>query len=269
MGAITVPPLPAAEMPSHSELDTEKMLQAWLDQNQYTRKGILRYEAIFGKTWVSVGGESTTRQFVAHLDLKPGMKVLDIGCGIGGSAFYMARNYMVDVNGIDLSTNMIAIADDYRKEMEPAVKHRTQFYVEDALSMDYPDNFYDVVYSRDTILHIPEKNELFAKFLQTLKPGGRLLISDYCHGDQPHSNNFKEYGKGLEGAGFKDVQALDKTGMMMDVMKTELAYFNKIKSKFVLEFSHEDFNYIEQGWKAKQVRTKSGDQAWGLFIATK
>ena len=39
---------------------------------------------------------------------------------------------------------------------------------------------------------------------------------------------------------------MDKTGMMMDVLKTELAYFNKIKSKFVLEFSHEDFNYIEQ-----------------------
>merc|ERR1711913_80213 len=239
--AITVPPLPAAEMPSHSELDTEKssgnkekMLQAWLDQNQYTRKGILRYEAIFGKTWVSVGGESTTRQFVAHLDLKPGMKVLDIGCGIGGSAFYMARNYMVDVNGIDLSSNMIAIADDYRKEMEPAVKHRTQFYVEDALSMDYPDNFYDVVKSRDYDLH-----------------------------------TVKEYGQILEQAGFKDVQALDKTGMMMEVLRNELVYFNNIKSKFVLEFSYEDFHYIEQGWKAKQVRTKSGDQAWGLFIATK
>merc|ERR1719381_412632 len=106
----------------------------------------------------------------------------------------MARNYMVDVNGIDLSTNMIAIADDYRKEMEPAVKHRTQFYVEDALSMDYPDNFYDVVYSRDTILHIPEKNELFAKFLQTLKPGGRRLISDYCQGEglrPPHREGLR------------------------------------------------------------------------------
>ena len=42
------------------------------------------------------------------------------------------------------------------------------------------------------------------------------------------------------------VQALDKTGMMMDVLKNELVYFNKIKQKFVLEFSYEDFHYIEQ-----------------------
>ena len=55
-------------MPADSGLDDEKsggnkkkMLQTWLDQNQYTRKGILRYEAIFGRTYVSVGGETTTR----------------------------------------------------------------------------------------------------------------------------------------------------------------------------------------------------------------
>ena len=42
------------------------------------------------------------------------------------------------------------------------------------------------------------------------------------------------------------VQALDKTGMMMDVLRNELVYFNNIKSKFVLEFSYEDFHYIEQ-----------------------
>merc|ERR1711930_2101 len=104
-------------MPSHSELDTtksgdskEKMLQAWLDQNQYSRKGILRYEAIFGRTYVSVGGEETTKDFCSRLCLSPGMKVLDIGCGTGGSAFYMARRYGVDVHGVDLASNMIAIA---------------------------------------------------------------------------------------------------------------------------------------------------------------
>ena len=87
--------------------------------------------------------------------------MLDIGCGTGGSAFFMARNYGVDVYGYDLSTNMIGIAQDYRNEMEAAVKHRVQFYVEDAMTMEYPDNFYDVVYSRDTILHITDKPALF------------------------------------------------------------------------------------------------------------
>ena len=86
------------EMPAHSGLDSDKsgdekkhMLQVWLDQNQYSRKGILRYEKIFGRTYVSVGGETTTKDFTAQLCLAPGMKVLDIGCGTGGSAFYMAR----------------------------------------------------------------------------------------------------------------------------------------------------------------------------------
>ena len=57
----------------------------------FPRNGIRRYEEIFGRTFVSVGGESTTSEFVAQLNLKPGMKVLDFGCGIGGSAFLMAR----------------------------------------------------------------------------------------------------------------------------------------------------------------------------------
>ena len=47
---------------------------------------------------MSVGGEVTTREFVAKLDLKPGMKVLDIACGTGGSAFFMARTFVKKVN---------------------------------------------------------------------------------------------------------------------------------------------------------------------------
>ena len=54
--------------------------------------------------------------------------------------------YGVDVHGVDLASNMIAIAQDYRLEMEPEVKHRVQFYIEDATAMSYPKNFYDVVY---------------------------------------------------------------------------------------------------------------------------
>ena len=55
-----------------------------MDQRQYTRNGVLRYEKIFGSGFVSTGGIDTTTEFLKKLNLKPGQKVLDVGCGIGG-----------------------------------------------------------------------------------------------------------------------------------------------------------------------------------------
>ena len=45
------------------------------------------------------------------------MKVLDIGCGTGGSAFYMANRYGVEVLGLDLSQNMLDIANEHKKKL--------------------------------------------------------------------------------------------------------------------------------------------------------
>lgn len=57
--------------------------KAFLDEQQYTLEGIRRYEFIFGRTYVSTGGQHTTEEFVDQLDLKEGDRVLDVGCGIG------------------------------------------------------------------------------------------------------------------------------------------------------------------------------------------
>ena len=84
--------------------------QNFLDTNQYSSSGLKRYEQIFGKYYVSTGGEATTAKFCAEMNLLPGQKVLDIGSGMGGSAFFMAQHYGVDVFGVDLSTNMTALA---------------------------------------------------------------------------------------------------------------------------------------------------------------
>jgi len=275
------------KMPPDSLANTDKnqskKAQKWLDHNQYSRNGILRYEEIFGRTYVSVGGEATTKRFVSQLDLKPGQKVLDVGCGTGGGAFYMARNYGVEVYGIDLSNNMIGIAQDYRDEMEPEVQHRVQFYVDDATTMNYPENFYDVVYSRDTILHIDDKLSLYKKLLKCLKPGGKLMVTDYNHGDKEHSEIFKKYvaGRGyllltvdqygdiIRKAGFNKVVNSDVSSYMMEIMKDELVKFANIKEKFIIQFSEEDYDYIYNGWVEKMGRVNDGDQVWGFYTATK
>jgi len=272
-----------APVPPSKEQKKEEQ-QEWLDNSQYSRNGILRYERIFGKTFVSVGGEYTTRLFTEKLNLWNNMKVLDVGAGIGGSAFYMARRYGLNVHGVDLSTNMTGIAQQYRREMEPEVTHRTQFNVEDATSMAYPSNFYDVVYSRDTLIHIEDKLSLFKKFYGTLKAGGKIMISDYCVGEKEHTPRFKEYlaqrdyrlttiknyGAMLEQAGFKNVEAVNVTPLMLEMLEKELEYFLTIKDSFIKEFSQKDFDDIKEGWEIKLQRfCKDGDQVWGLFTGEK
>lgn len=66
------------------------------------------------------------QEFCKKLDLQPGQKVLDVGCGIGGSAFHMAKLYGAEVRGVDLSTNMITIALENQAKLEDDVKKRVR-----------------------------------------------------------------------------------------------------------------------------------------------
>lgn len=255
--------------------------QKFLDEQQYSRNGILRYEKIFGEDFVSTGGITTTKEFVAMLDLKEGAYVLDVGCGIGGSAFLMKRDYGAKVLGFDLSVNMIDIAQERlaKHGMEADVK----FEVQDATQIEYPNETFDVIYSRDTILHIEDKETLFANFLKWLKPGGKLMISDYCCTPDEwspdyaayvkqrgyHLHSVANYGKIIEKVGFENVQAIDKTKDFISILSNELEIFAKIKDEFLAEFSQDDYDAIMGGWSNKIVRCNAGNQKWGLFIADK
>ncbi|KAM9795263.1 phosphoethanolamine methyltransferase [Neosynchiropus ocellatus] len=254
--------------------------QQFLDNKQYTNRGILRYEKMFGSGYVSTGGHSTTKEFVDMLNLKPGQKVLDVGCGIGGGDFYMAKTFGVEVLGLDLSENMVDIAlQRATNQGIPSV----QFEVADATKRNFPAGSFDVVYSRDTILHIDDKLALFKRFHTWLKPGGKLLISDYCCGEKPWSPEFQayikqrgyilytpaQYGKFIEQAGFKNVLAEDRTKQFIHVIETELQRADAIKGEFIEEFSEEDYSAIVDGWSTKRQRSNSGEQRWGLFYATR
>lgn len=84
--------------------------QQMLDANQYATDSILKYEQVYGEDFVAPGGKEMAREFIEELNLQPNSKILDAGCGLGGSAFLMAEQFGLSVDGIDLSENMIRIA---------------------------------------------------------------------------------------------------------------------------------------------------------------
>jgi len=263
--------------------------QEFLDKSQYSMNGILRYEKIFGPGFVSTGGKETTENFVSKMNLKEGEKVLDVGCGIGGGDFYMAKKYAVTVHGMDLSANMISIAMERQLNIlaqgdRSAAK--VVFELSDATERVFRSNSFHAIYSRDTILHIQDKASLFASFYTWTKPGGRLLISDYCCGQEDRSlwsehftqyvkqrgyqlHTVQEYGKILEGAGYCDVEAIDVTDYLVERCEEELKRIQPLQPEFVKEFSQADYDYLVEGWKSKIARCVQGDQRWGLFIAKK
>ncbi|XP_047338147.1 phosphoethanolamine N-methyltransferase 1-like [Impatiens glandulifera] len=259
--------------------DNDRGFQQFLDNVQYKSNGILRYERVFGEGFVSTGGIETTKEFVEMLDLKPGQKVLDVGCGIGGGDFYMAEKFDVHVIGIDLSVNMISFA----LERAVGLKHAVEFEVADCTKKTCPDNSFDVIYSRDTILHIQDKPALFKSFYKWLKPGGKVLISDYCKGAGTPTVEFagyikqrgydlhdvETYGQMLRDAGFVDVIAEDRTNQFLRVLQDELDKIEKEKEEFIQDFSKEDYDDIVGGWKSKLVRSSAGEQLWGLFYGVK
>ncbi|GAU16290.1 hypothetical protein TSUD_299220 [Trifolium subterraneum] len=203
----------------------DRGFQRFLDSVEYNHKDILLYEHVYGQGFVSTGGLETTREIVAKLGLKPGQKVLDVGCGIGGGDFYMAENFDVEVVAIDLSINMISLAI----ERAIGLKYSVEFECVDCTKKSYSENTFDVIYTRDTLLHI----------------------------------------KMLENAGFDDVIAEDQTNLFLKTLQMELNALENKKIDFIDDFSEDDYNEIVERWKAKQMRGVAGEQIWGLFIAKK
>jgi len=243
-----------------------------LDAGQYAANAIEKYEAIYGRNFISPGGKETAQEFLALMALQPGMKVLDVGCGLGGSAFLMAEQYGVSVRGIDLSTNMLQIA---RARCQAAgLTDRVAFEYGDILDFNCAST-YDRVYSRDVFLHIQDKVRLMRVLKNCLAPGGILLFTDYCCSAGSHSQEFEAYihqrnyflctvnyyHSLLAQAGFTEIMAQDRTPQFIDVLERELARLPADR------FSPSTLADIMQAWQDKIARARRGEQRWGLCMA--
>ena len=112
--------------------------------------------------------------------LPPGSSVLDVGCGIGGSARILARDYGLNVLAISISAAQIARA----QALTPAsLAPHCRFAVMDALALDLAEGSFDAVWSVEASPHMPDKQRYADELLRVLRPGGRLAVADWNRRD--------------------------------------------------------------------------------------
>ena len=110
--------------------------------------------------------------------LPAGSRVLDVGCGIGGSARILARDYGFDVLGVSISPAQIRRAT----ELTPDGLN-CHFAVMDALDLQLSDQQFDAVWTVEAGPHMPDKQRFADELLRVLRPGGCLAVADWNRRD--------------------------------------------------------------------------------------
>jgi tocopherol O-methyltransferase len=112
------------------------------------------------------------------IEMTPNAKVLDVGCGMGGSSIYLAKNYHTLVTGITLSPKQVEIAS--RTAEENNIKN-VSFKIEDALLLEsFADNSFDIIWSLESCEQFFDKNMFIKQAYRVLKPGGKLMLATWC-----------------------------------------------------------------------------------------
>lgn len=110
-------------------------------------------------------------------------RILDVGCGVGGSARYLANHFGASVLGLTLSPVQVERARQLTQQA--GLSERVQFRVQDMLTITANEGLFDLVWSMESAEHIPDKKVLLQRFWDVLEPGGQFLIATWCHRDLP------------------------------------------------------------------------------------
>lgn len=183
-----------------------------------------------------IGGRQATAHAVEKMSLKKGQHVLDVGCGIGGAARYIADKSGCTVAGIDLTPAYIEIAKQLTALT--GLDDKVSFDVSSALSMPFQDESFDAATTFHVAMNIPERAAFYSEIVRVLKPGATLYIFDVMKKNDgelrfpmpwaeteatSHLTTPGEMCSLLESAGFEVREVGDRTDFALDFFRESMA----------------------------------------------
>jgi tocopherol O-methyltransferase len=119
------------------------------------------------------------------------MKVLDVGCGIGGSSHHIAQKYPgTHCTGVTLSPIQVGIAQNNTKKL--GLADQCEFHCANALDLPFEENSFDIIYSMESGEHMPDKERFLSEMRRVCKENGRIIMATWCHRPVKNTNSGDE-----------------------------------------------------------------------------
>jgi tocopherol O-methyltransferase len=230
--------------------------------------------------------ETAQLQLIEHVaeaaEIQRSVKILDVGCGFGGSSIYLAKKYDAEATGITISQVQVEMANKAAAEAGVNAK----FLLMDAEAMTFETPF-DVIWSVESITHYHDIPKFFLAAAKRLKPGGTLAITDWFKKKGLTPRDCKKYLSAIEDGMMVELQTMEEyesymTAAGLQVLRSE--GLNKHCAKtwdFCLDIIRDkalwalalqngaDFVRFLRAFKDMRAGFASGNFIYGMMVARK
>jgi phosphoethanolamine N-methyltransferase len=234
-------------------------------------------ELIWGDGFMAPGGRGNVVKMVEGLDLA-GRNVIDVGCGIGGPACLLAREFGAHVVGIDLEAPLVERAR--QRALAAGLSDRVRFEVVEVGPMPFADASVDLVLSAGAYTQTADKLSAFRDCHRVLKPGGSIRLYDWTRSEGPLSDDMRRwieleglsyaletqdrYAEILTEAGFVDVEVEDASAWYTRKAAEEYdAIRGPLFPGTVEALGREQAEHFAENWRAMVVVCQKGEMHQG------
>lgn len=189
----------------------------------YAGPGGKLWELLMGEQ-IHVGGESDTKVLAQKIGLNPGnnqIYLLDICSALGGPARQLAKDYGINVVGLDITPEMIKEANNRTQDKPYA--NKIEYRLGSGLDIPAHADTFDIVWGQDAWCYIRDKKRLIEETNRVLKPGGILAFTDWIWGSVDPPENNADFL--MQFMVFPDMETLD--GYVKLIKKTRMKLIEK------------------------------------------
>lgn len=226
--------------------------------------------------------DNTNRVMAEAAEISSSDKVLDLGCGYGSTARFIAKQYGCSVIGNTIGNEELRLAQERAEDSD--VSHLLKFEWGDFHNVAYADASFDVVWSQEAFLHGADKGKILSECYRVLKPGGTLIFSDILvRRETPQADreriyarlntvdiwDFDDYKEALPKQGFELLKAEDHSQYVAPTYGGIVSGVREHRDALVQRIGDETVDKTIAALDFWVESANAGKVGWGIFLAKK